>query len=260
MSPAEPVRALGATVLGAVRGLGRFALFVLAVLDAGARPPFRLRRLVRELYDTGVLSLLIVCVSGFAVGMVLGLQGYNTLSRFGAEESLGAVVGLSLIRELGPVLTSLLVAGRAGSAMAAEIAAMVVTEQLDGLRMMSIEPLDFVVAPKALAMVLAMPLLATLFVVFGIFGGWMVGVAVLGGDGGAYLTTLEEAVAFWEDVVGGIIKGVVFGLLVGFIATFRGFTARPTTAGVSAAATSTVVLASVATLIFDYFITALWGY
>ncbi|HSJ95770.1 MAG TPA: MlaE family lipid ABC transporter permease subunit [Myxococcota bacterium] len=260
MSPAAPVRAIGAAVLRAVRGLGRFALFVAAVLDAGSRPPLRLRRLIGEVYDAGVLSLLIVCVSGFAVGMVLGLQGYNTLSRFGAEESLGAVVGLSLIRELGPVLTSLLVAGRAGSAMAAEIAAMTVTEQLDGLRMMSVEPLDFVVAPKAFGMIVAMPLLSTLFVVFGILGGWMVGVALLGGDSGSYLTTLEQSVVFYEDVVGGIIKGVVFGVLVGFIATFRGFTAQPTTAGVSAAATSTVVIASVATLIFDYFITALWGY
>lgn len=260
MSPSAPVQALGAWTLRSLRGLGRFALFVLAVLDAGRRPPLRLRRLLGEIYDAGVLSLLIVCVSGFAVGMVLGLQGYNTLSRFGAEESLGAVVGLSLIRELGPVLTSLLVAGRAGSAMAAEIAAMSVTEQIDGLRMMSVDPLDFVVAPKALGMILAMPLLSTLFVVFGIFGGWMVGVAVLGGDSGAYLTTLEQAVAFWEDVVGGVLKGAVFGLLVGFIATYRGYTARATTAGVSAAATSTVVIASVATLIFDYFITALWGY
>jgi phospholipid/cholesterol/gamma-HCH transport system permease protein len=260
MSPADPVRALGALVLRSVRGLGRFALFTASVLRAAAHPPLRLRRLIGEIYDAGVLSLLIVCVSGFAVGMVLGLQGYNTLSRFGAEESLGAVVGLSLIRELGPVLTSLLVAGRAGSAMAAEIAAMSVTEQLDGLRMMSVDPLDFVVAPKALGMILAMPLLSTLFVVFGILGGWMVGVAVLGGDSGSYLSTLEQAVAFWEDVVGGIIKGTVFGLLVGFVATYRGYTARATTAGVSAAATSTVVIASVATLIFDYFITALWGY
>lgn len=260
MSATAPVRAIGASALDLVSGIGRFALFVLAVLDAGRRPPLRLRRLVGEVYDAGVLSLLIVCVSGFAVGMVLGLQGHNTLARFGAEESLGAVVGLSLIRELGPVLTSLLVAGRAGSAMAAEIAAMSVTEQLDGLRMMSVDPLDFVVAPKAFGMVIAMPLLSSLFVVFGIFGGWIVGVVVLGGDSGSYLTTLEQSVAFWEDVFGGIIKGAVFGVLVGFIATYRGFTARATTAGVSAAATSTVVIASVATLIFDYFITALWGY
>jgi phospholipid/cholesterol/gamma-HCH transport system permease protein len=259
-TPANPVAALGAHTLRTVRGLGRFALFAGAVVDAGLRRPWRLRRLVAEVYDTGVLSLLIVCVSGFAVGMVLGLQGHNTLVRFGAEENLGAVVGLSLIRELGPVLTSLLVAGRAGSAMAAEIAAMSVTEQLDGLRMMSVDPLDFVVAPKASAMVLAMPLLSTLFVVSGILGGWMVGVQVLGGDAGAYLSTLEQSVEISADVGGGVLKAVVFGVLVGFIATYRGFHATPTTAGVSAAATSTVVIASVATLIFDYFITALWGY
>jgi phospholipid/cholesterol/gamma-HCH transport system permease protein len=260
VTPAAALEALGARTVRVVGDLGRFAVFSAAVANAGRRPPLRLGRLVRELYDVGVLSLLIVCVSGFAVGMVLGLQGYNTLVRFGAEENLGAVVGLSLIRELGPVLTSLLVAGRAGSAMAAEIAAMVVTEQLDGLRMMSVDPLDFVVAPKALAMLLAMPLLSTLFVVFGILGGYMVGVVVLGGDGGAYLSTLEEAVEFSADVGGGLIKGAVFGLLVGLVATYRGFSATPTTAGVSAAATSTVVIASVATLIFDYFITALWGY
>lgn len=260
MNPIAGVGRLGAWAIGSVRALGRFTLFARTLLGAGVSPPLRLRRLVAEVYDAGVLSLLIVCVSGFAVGMVLGLQGHNTLVRFGAEENLGAVVGLSLIRELGPVLTSLLVAGRAGSAMAAEIAAMVVTEQLDGLRMMSVDPLDFVVAPKALGMILAMPLLSTLFVVFGILGGWAVGVIVLGGDAGAYLSTLEQATEFSEDVLGGLIKAAVFGVLVGFIATYQGFTARATTAGVSAAATSTVVIASVATLIFDYFITALWGY
>ena len=140
------------------------------------RPPWRLRRLVDEIYDVGVLSLAIICLSGSTVGAVLGLQGYTTLSRFGAEGSLGAVVGLSLVRELGPVLTALLVTGRAGSAMAAEIASMVTTEQLDGLRMMSIDPVDFVVKPKALAMLIAMPMLNALFIVFALFGGYLVGV------------------------------------------------------------------------------------
>ncbi len=253
------VRGVGARAIAMVRDLGEFSVFSVLLAGAGCRRPFRGRRLMAELFDTGVLSLIIVCVSGLAVGMVLGLQGHNTLVRFGAEESLGAVVGLSLVRELGPVLTALLVAGRAGSAMAAEIATMVVTEQLDGLRMMSIEPLDFVVSPKALAMILAMPLLASLFVLFGIAGGYFVGVTVLGGDGGNYLTALESAVNFEDDVVGGLLKASIFGVLVALIATYRGFTAAPTSAGVSAAATSTVVIASVATLIFDYFITALWG-
>jgi phospholipid/cholesterol/gamma-HCH transport system permease protein len=259
MSDRGIVRGVGARAIAVVRDLGEFSVFGARLAGAGCRPPFRGRRLVAEVYDTGVLSLIIVCVSGLAVGMVLGLQGHNTLVRFGAEESLGAVVGLSLVRELGPVLTALLVAGRAGSAMAAEIASMVVTEQLDGLRMMSIEPLDFVVSPKAFAMVLAMPLLASLFVLFGIGGGYLVGVEVLGGDGGNYLSALESAVNFGDDVLGGLIKASIFGVLVALIATYRGFTATPTSAGVSAAATSTVVIASVATLIFDYFITALWG-
>jgi phospholipid/cholesterol/gamma-HCH transport system permease protein len=260
VTPAGAVRSVGAGSIHAVRDLGRFTLFALALVGAGAKPPWRGRRFVRELYDTGVLSLIIVCISGVAVGAVLGLQGHNTLVRFGAEENLGAVVGLSLIRELGPVLTSLLVAGRAGSAMAAEIASMRLTEQLDGLRMMSVDPLDFVVAPKAFAMMLAMPLLASLFTLAGIFGGYLVGVVVLGGDAGSYLSTLEDSVRFAEDVGGGLLKGGVFGVLVALIATYRGFTATPTSQGVSAAATSTVVIASVATLVSDYFITALWGY
>jgi phospholipid/cholesterol/gamma-HCH transport system permease protein len=256
----DAVRGVGARSIGIVRDLGRFGLFTLQLVVAGLRPPWRGRRLVRELYDSGVLSLVIVCISGVAVGAVLGLQGHNTLVRFGAAGQLGAVVGLSLIRELGPVLTSLLVAGRAGSAMAAEIASMKVTEQLDGLRMMSVDPLDFVVAPKATAMILSMPLLATLFTLFGIVGGYLVGVVLLGGDAGSYIATLKDAVRFSEDVGGGLLKAGVFGVLVALIATYRGFTAQPTSAGVSAAATSTVVIASVATLVSDYFITALWGY
>jgi phospholipid/cholesterol/gamma-HCH transport system permease protein len=260
MNPAAAIRRVGARTIVNLREFGRFALFAVRLVGAALRPPWRGRRLVREIYDTGVLSLVIVCVSGLAVGMVLGLQGHNTLVRFGAAGSLGAVVGLTLIRELGPVLTSLLVAGRAGSAMAAEIASMVVTEQLDGLRMMSVDPLDFVVAPKAQAMLFAMPLLSTLFTLFGIFGGYMVGVIVLGGDPGSYLSTLQDAVRFSDDVLGGFLKAIFFGVLVGLVATYRGYTAKPTSTGVSAAATSTVVIASVATLISDYIFTALWGY
>jgi phospholipid/cholesterol/gamma-HCH transport system permease protein len=169
------------------------------------------------------------------------------------------VVGLSLVRELGPVLTALLVTGRAGSAKAAEIASMVRTEQLDGLRMMSIDPMDFVVAPRALAMLLAMPLLSALFIVLAFFGGYVVGVQLLGLDGGTYLTGLENSIDYSEDVAGSLLKAVVFGGLVGLIATYRGFISEPTAAGVSAATTGTVVVSSVSILIFDYVITALWG-
>jgi phospholipid/cholesterol/gamma-HCH transport system permease protein len=249
---------LGRRSVGFVVELGRVSLFAPLVLAALFRLPVRLRRMVNEVYDAGVLSLPIVCTSALVVGMVLGLQGYNTLVRFGAEESLGAVVGLSLIRELGPVLTGLLVTGRAGSAAAAEIGAMVATQQLDGLRMMSIDPVHFVVMPKAVGLGLSMPLLSALFIVFGVFGGYVVGVLFLGLDGGTYLTSLESAVEFREDVVGSLIKAAAFGVLLGLIATYRGYTSAPTSAGVSAATTSTVVVTSVSILVFDYFITALW--
>ena len=159
------IRNLGFLTVSLVAHLGRGATFGASIASHALRPPWRLRRLVNEVFDVGVLSLAIVCLSGLTVGGVLGLQGYTTLSRFGAEASLGAVVGLSLVRELGPVLTALLVTGRAGSAMAAEIASMVTTEQLDGLRMMSIDPVGFVVKPKALAMLIAMPMLNAFFIV-----------------------------------------------------------------------------------------------
>jgi phospholipid/cholesterol/gamma-HCH transport system permease protein len=223
------------------------------------RKPYRLRRLVNEIFDSGVLSLAIVCLSGATVGAVLGLQGYNTLSRFGATGALGAVVGLSLVRELGPVVAALLVTGRAGSAMAAEIASMVTTGQIDGLRMMSIDPGDFVVAPKALAMLFVLPMLAALFIVFGFFGGYVVGVNLLGLDGGTYLTSLESSIDFQDDVAQSLVKSLVFAALVGTIATYRGFHAEPTSAGVSAATTGTVVVGSLAILLFDYVITALWS-
>ena len=253
-----PIEALGFRSIRYVATAGRMAVFLGQILRAVVTPPTRLRRLVNEVYDSGVLSLLIVCGSGIAVGAVLGLQGYNTLIRFGAENSLGSVVGFALVRELGPVLTGLLVTGRGGSAMAAEIASMVATEQLDGLRMLSIDPVHLVVAPKALAMLFVMPLLAALFTSFGIFGGYVVGVHLLGVDGGTYLNGLD-AVDFPNDVAGSLVKSIVFGGLVGLIATYRGYTSEPSSAGVSRATTSTVVISSVSILVVDYVITALWG-
>jgi phospholipid/cholesterol/gamma-HCH transport system permease protein len=253
------IETLGLRTVRLVHHLGCIAIFVGEIFVCSVTPPLRFRRLVAAVFDAGVLSLAIVCLSGATVGAVLGLQGYTTLSRFGAEGSLGAVVGLSLIRELGPVLTALLVTGRAGSAMAAEIASMVTTEQLDGLRMMSVDPMDFVVRPKALAMVLVMPLLSALFIVFAVFGGYVVGVELLGVDGGTYLTSLEGSIDFSDDVAGSLVKALTFGALVGFIATYRGYTSEPTAAGVSAATTGTVVASSITILLADYVITALWG-
>jgi phospholipid/cholesterol/gamma-HCH transport system permease protein len=253
------VQDLGWSVMRFIDQLGKMAIFAGQIVRAVVTPPPRIGLFVAELFNLGVLSLVIICVSGLAVGMVLGLQGYNTLVRFGAENSLGAVVGLSLIRELGPVLTALLTTGRAGSATAAEIGTMVATEQLDGLRMMSINPIHLVVTPKTLAMICVMPLLSALFIVFGLAGGYFVGVTLMGVDGGTYVSGLESAVDYYDDVVGSLLKAVVFGALVGLIATYRGYTAEPTSAGVSAATTSTVVIGSVTVLIVDYFITALWG-
>ncbi len=255
----ETVARLGARGVHFVRELGRLSDFAVRVAAALLTPPPRLRRALDELHDVGVLSLAIIGVSGLAVGMVLGLQGYNTLVRFGAEESLGTVVGLSLIRELGPVLSALLLTGRAASAAAAEIASMVVTEQLDGLRMMSIEPVHYVVAPKVVAFVISLPLLSALFIVLGLAGGYLVGVVLLGVDGGGYVSSLQESIDVFEDVLPSLVKSLVFGVLIALIATFRGFYAEPHSAGVAAATTGTVVVASVTILIVDYFLTAWMG-
>ena len=253
------LRDLGFKSVSLVAHLGRMAFFLGEIGRQSVRPPWRFRHLVNELFDVGVLSLAVVCLSGATVGAVLGLQGYVTLSRFGAESSLGAVVGLVLVRELGPVLTALLVTGRAASAMAAEIASMVTTEQLDGLRMMSVDPIDFVVKPKALAMLFAMPMLNALFIVFALFGGYLVGVGLLGLDGGTYVSSMEASINLEDDIAGTVLKSVIFGGVIGMIATYRGYTSEPTSAGVSAATTGTVVAGSVSILLLDYVITALWG-
>jgi phospholipid/cholesterol/gamma-HCH transport system permease protein len=255
----EAVAQLGRLVLGFVDQLGRIALFAAEIVLSAVRPPLRAQRIVDETYKLGVLSLIVITVCGLAVGMVLGLQGYNTLVRFGSEEALGAVIGLTLIRERGPVLTALLATGRAGSATAAEIGAMVATQQLDGLRMMSVDPIDYVVRPKAIAMIFVMPLLCAIFVSAGLFGGFLVGVGLMGVDPGTFMGNLHDAVEFGDDVAQCLLKALLFGALVGLIATYRGYTSAPTSEGVSSATTSTVVVASVAILIADYFFTALWG-
>jgi phospholipid/cholesterol/gamma-HCH transport system permease protein len=260
MNVVGAIRGLGFSTLHSLARLGEFLFFTLQVSLAVWEPPFRPRRYLEETWLVGVLSFVIIAISGFAVGMVLGLQGYNTLVRFGAENALGTVVGLSLIRELGPVLTGLLVTGRAGSATAAGIASMVTTEQLDGLRMMSINPLQIVVAPKALSMILIMPILTAIFVLCGLAGSYLVGVEFMGLDSGAFVSGLRESIRFGDDIGACYLKAVLFGALAGFIATFQGYSAEPNAEGVSRATTSTVVFTSVAILISDYFVTALWGF
>ena len=253
------VREMGFLASSFVASLGQLGVFAARIAGALVRPPVRFRELVLEIYKLGVLSVSVVVVAGLTVGMVLGLQGYSILARFGAAESLGSVVGLSLLRELGPVLTALLVTGRAGSATTAEIGTMVATEQLDGLRMMSVDPVHYIVVPRALGLALVMPLLSALFITCGIAGGWLVGVVLMGLDSGRYLSSLQANTQFEKDVLGSFVKAIVFGVVVGLISTWRGFTAKPNSAGVSAATTSTVVTASVAVLLLDYIVTALWG-
>jgi phospholipid/cholesterol/gamma-HCH transport system permease protein len=254
-----PIENLGFWGLQLVEDLGRISRFGFRVVSAVFSRPFRFRRLSGDVFDAGVLSLPVVCLSGFVIGGTLSMLGHYILSKFGADEALGALVGLSVIRELGPVLTALLVTGRAGSAIAAEIATMITTEQLDGLRMMSVDPIDYVVSPKALALMLVMPLLTGIFIVFAIGGGYAIAVGMRELDGGTFTSSLEGAVAFSSDIVGCMAKAVIFGALAGLIATYRGYTSEPTAAGVSAATTSTVVTASVAILVADFFQNSLWG-
>jgi len=248
---------MGVWGLGRFERLGRGHLFLLRVLMSSPSVMLRPALLIREMFSVGVMSLLIILVSGLFVGMVLGLQGYVTLSKFGAEESLGVAVALSLVRELGPVVSALLFAGRAGSALAAEIGLMKATEQLSGMEMMAVDPLKRVIAPRFLAGNLSMPLLAAIFSAVGIFGGYFVGVGLLGVDAGAFWSQMQAQVDVSKDVLNGVIKSLVFGLVATWIAVYEGYDALPTSEGVSRATTRTVVNTSLAVLGLDFVLTAL---
>lgn len=253
----DSLQGLGRKALSFFERLGRAHLFLWRVLtglpQAFARPGL----LVAQLYSVGVLSMVIIVVSGLNVGMVLGLQMYNTLSDFGSEESLGQVVALSLVRELGPVVAALLFAGRAGSALTAEIGLMKATEQLAGMEMMAVDPLKRVVVPRFIAGLISMPLLAAIFSAVGVMGGYFVGVGLLGVDSGAFWSTMQSRVDWHEDVLNGIIKSAAFGFVAAWIAVFEGYDALPTSEGVSRATTRTVVHTALAVLGLDFILTAL---
>ena len=251
------LRRLGQYVLDSVEGLGRASLFFLEVASGARKLIRRFDLVVQQVFAVGVLTLLIILVSGLFVGMVLGLQGYNTLSKFGAADSLGLLVALSLVRELGPVVTALLFAGRAGSALTAEIGLMKATEQLAGMEMMAVNPIERVVAPRLVAGIISMPLLAALFSAIGVLGGQLVGVGLLGVDSGAFWSQMQSGVSFHEDVLNGVIKSVVFGVVVTWIAVFQGYESVPTSEGVSRATNRTVVYSSLAVLALDFVMTAL---
>jgi phospholipid/cholesterol/gamma-HCH transport system permease protein len=248
---------MGHRALGMFERLGRASLFFLQLLMSVPAVFMRPRLLIREIYSVGTLSLLIIVVSGSFVGMVLGLQGYVTLVKFGAAESLGVVVALTLVRELGPVVTALLFAGRAGSALTAEIGLMKATEQLSGMEMMAVDPMKRVVAPRFVAGVFSMPLLVTTFIAVGVLGGYFVGVGLLGIDAGSYWSQIQDKVDFHDDILNGLIKGVVFGVVVTWIAVFEGYDTIPTSEGVSRATTRTVVNSSLAILGLDFVLTGL---
>ena len=251
------LRRFGRTGLTFFERLGRGTIFFLYVLAGVPALLMRPKLVIAQMWSVGVRSLVITVVSGVFVGMVLGLQGYNTLVDFGAEEALGTVVALSLVRELGPVVAALLFAGRAGSALTAEIGLMKATEQLDGMEMMAVDPLRRVVAPRFVAGVFSMPLLAAMFSAVGVMGGYFVGVGLLGVDEGAFWSQMQSAVDLNDDVLNGVVKSVVFGVVVTWIAVFEGYDAMPTSEGVSAATTRTVVHSSLAILGLDFVLTAL---
>lgn len=252
----EFLQRFGRNWIDMVERLGRATLFLLHLLGAIFSLVKRPSLLVRQLHASGVMTLSIVLVSGLFVGMVLALQAYNTLIDFGQENQVGTLVALTLVRELGPVVTGLLFAGRAGSAMTAEIGLMKATEQLSGLEMMAVDPYKRVFAPRFLAGFIALPMLAAMFSAVGVLGGHLVGVEVLGIDAGAYWSQMQNATSFVEDVSNGLIKGLVFGFVVSWIAIFEGADCIPTSEGVSSATTRTVVYSSLAILGLDFLLTA----
>lgn len=253
----EQLQRLGHNSLDLFARLGRGHLLLLQILLASLQIVPRWRLILQQIYSVGVLSLLIVIVSGFFVGMVLGFQVYNTLVVYGAEESLGTMVALALVRELGPVVTALLFAGRAGSALTAEIGLMKTTEQLSGMEMMAVDPIKRILAPRFIAGLISMPILVTIFSAVGILGGEFVGVGLLGVDAGSFWSQMQATVDFRDDVVNGLIKGAVFGWVATWIALFEGYDSEPTSAGVSRATTRTVVHTALAVLGLDFILTAL---
>lgn len=253
----NPIQQLGAWALDSIARWGRAAMFLAGTLAGCLWTLRRIGLLVHQVFSVGVLTLVIIVVSGLFVGMVLGLQGYNTLIDFGAETSLGLLVALSLTRELGPVLTALLFAGRAGSALTAEIGLMKATDQLAAMEMMAVDPINRVVAPRFLAGVITMPLLAAMFTSVGVFGGYLVGVSLLGVDSGVYWSAMQEGVDVYGDILNGVIKSLAFGFVVTWIAVFEGYDAAPTSEGVSRATTRTVVNASLSVLALDFILTSL---
>jgi phospholipid/cholesterol/gamma-HCH transport system permease protein len=250
------LRNIGGRFTDRIWRLGAGARLFGLILSSSGECFRRFHLIIREIYFTGVLSLIIILVSAFFVGMVLGLQGYNTLQRYGSSEAIGVLVALALVRELGPVVTALLFAGRAGTAITAEIGLMKATEQLSAMEMMAVSPIARVLAPRFWAGVISMPILAALFSMVGILGGYMVAVPLIGVDAGAFWSQMQASVDWQNDILNGVIKSVVFGVACTIIAIFEGYDAPPTAEGVSRATTRTVVISSLVILGLDFVLTS----
>ncbi len=255
--PIELLTSLGHAVTSRLDRLGLAARFALAVFRVLGVVFLRFGLIIRELYFSGVRSLSIVIVSGLFVGMVLAVQGYEVLQRYGSTEALGVIVALSLVRELGPVVTALLFAGRASSAVTAEIGLMRATDQLAAMDMMAVDPLARVIAPRFLAAIFSVPLLAALFSAAGVCGAWIIGVKLIGIDDGAFWSQMQASVDVRIDIINGVLKSIVFGIAVGLISVFEGYFAVPTAEGVSTATTRTVVTSSLAVLLLDLVLTVM---
>jgi phospholipid/cholesterol/gamma-HCH transport system permease protein len=252
---ATTVAVFGRNTLWVVGEMGRMMVFLLSTIVWMVRPPFRLLQVLKQIHFIGVKSLFVIVLTGAFTGMVLGLQGYYSLRKFGAEGLLGSAVALSIIRELGPVLSALMVTGRAGSAMTAEIGIMRITEQIDALDTMAVNPMQYLVAPKVLASVLVMPMLCSIFDIIGIYGGYLVGVELLGVSSGAYTSSIELSVE-WKDIYGVFLKAISFGVIVSWVCTYKGYNTTMSAEGLATATTEAVVLSSVLILIWDYFVTS----
>src|ERR1700722_13531577 len=244
------------SILSRIERLGARVIDGLTSLFDSVQPPYKLRLLIRQMRSIGAESFFLVGLIGLFTGMVLGLQGYNTLSRFGSEGALGTVVALVLVRELGPVLAALMVTARAGSAMAAELGSMQATEQVDALAVMAINPIQYLVSPRVIAGIVSFPLLTSIFDVIGIWGGYLIGVGLMGAPGGSYLNGIAQNMS-GHDIMSGLYKALVFGVVVMWVCCYKGYHAQRMATGVSRATTEAVVLSSVLILAWDYFLTSI---
>ncbi|MGH8308024.1 MAG: lipid asymmetry maintenance ABC transporter permease subunit MlaE [Gammaproteobacteria bacterium] len=251
------LRELYYILLDFLQGLGACWLFLFRLLRCTPAALLRWRIIWQQIYSVGAMSLVLIMVSGLFVGMVMGLQGYNTLSKFAATTALGTLVALSLLRELGPVVTALLFAGRAGTALTSEIGLMRATEQIAGMEMMAVDPVRRIVVPRFLAGAISVPLLTMIFSAVGLLGGYLIGVTLMGVDPGAFWSQMRTNVDLWDDVVGGLIKSIIFGGACSLLAVYEGYYSHPTAEGVSRATTRTVVHSALAVLVLDYLLTAL---